>query len=63
MGWNWLMSALVYGDKWREQRRLFQQHFSVANAKLYQAAQIEYVRKALPRLLDDPSDFLGITRQ
>ncbi|PPQ97130.1 hypothetical protein CVT26_000615, partial [Gymnopilus dilepis] len=62
MGWNWLMSALVYGDKWREQRRLFQQHFSVANAKLYQAAQIEYVRKALPRLLDDPSDFLGITR-
>ncbi|KAF8877650.1 cytochrome P450 [Gymnopilus junonius] len=63
MGWNWLMSALIYGDKWREQRRLFQKHFSTTNAELYQNTQLEYVRKALQHLLEEPSDFMGITRQ
>ncbi|KDR69223.1 hypothetical protein GALMADRAFT_925136 [Galerina marginata CBS 339.88] len=62
MGWTWAMSLMPYGEVWRESRRVFTQYFQGSNASLYQAPQMEFVRKMLPRLLDAPEDFLAITR-
>ncbi|KDR66539.1 hypothetical protein GALMADRAFT_161961 [Galerina marginata CBS 339.88] len=62
MGWKWLMSAMPYGEPWRERRRAFMKYFQPSNANLYQAPQMEFIRKMLPRLLNTPKDFLGITR-
>ncbi|KAF8799114.1 cytochrome P450 [Phlegmacium glaucopus] len=62
MGWRWAMSAMVYGEPWRERRRMFQKHFHPSNAQFYQPIQREFIRKMLPRLLDAPAEFLGISR-
>ncbi|KAF8960427.1 cytochrome P450 [Flammula alnicola] len=62
IGWKWLMSAMVYGEPWKERRRLFQKYFNPNNAGFYQPGQTECVRKMLPRILDRPEDFLAITR-
>ncbi|KAJ3517705.1 hypothetical protein NLJ89_g328 [Agrocybe chaxingu] len=62
MGWKWLISAMVYGEPWRERRKLFQKHFSSNNASFYQPVQTEFIRKMLVRLVEHPDDFLGITR-
>ncbi|KAF8198529.1 cytochrome P450 [Pholiota molesta] len=62
MGWGWLMSAMVYGNPWKERRRLFQQYFHPGNAALYQPGQMESVRKVMHRILDAPEKFLTITR-
>jgi cytochrome P450 len=63
MGWGWLMSAMVYGDPWRERRRIFQKHFNSANTQFYRPIQMEFIRKMLPRFLDEPSECLSISRQ
>ncbi|KAF8157210.1 cytochrome P450 [Crassisporium funariophilum] len=62
MGWDWLMSGMLYGEPWRERRRLFQKHLRDSNTTLYQPGQLELIRKMLPRLLDTPDDFMAITR-
>ncbi|KAH9478040.1 Cytochrome P450 monooxygenase 98 [Psilocybe cubensis] len=62
IGWDWLMSGMVYGEPWRERRKAFQQYFHVGNAHLYEPVQMQAVRKMLPRLLKEPEDFLSITR-
>ena len=54
---------MVYGDRWREHRRIFQRYFHSKNIKLYHPIQMEWMRKMLPRLLEAPSDFLSISRQ
>ena len=63
MGWGWLVSAMAYGEPWRERRRMFQKYFHPSNTQLYQPTQIEFIRKMLPRLLEAPSEFLSISRQ
>jgi cytochrome P450 len=63
MGWGWLMSAMVYGNPWKERRRLFQQYFHPGNAALYQPGQMESVRKVMHRILDAPEEFSTITRK
>ncbi|CAA7268651.1 unnamed protein product [Cyclocybe aegerita] len=45
MGWKWLISAMAYGEPWRERRKLFQKHFSSNNASFYQPVQTEFIRK------------------
>ncbi|KAF9479499.1 cytochrome P450 [Pholiota conissans] len=62
MGWGWLMSAMVYGEPWKERRRFFQKYFHPGNAALYQPGQMESVRKMMPRILDAPEEFMSITR-
>ena len=58
------MSAMVYGEPWRERRRIFQKHFHSANAaQFYRPIQIEFIRKMLPRFLDEPGECLSISRQ
>ncbi|KAF8799116.1 cytochrome P450 [Phlegmacium glaucopus] len=62
LGWTWTMPNMVYGDHWRERRRMFQKHFHPSNTQFYQPIQREFIRKMLPRLLDAPAEFLGISR-
>ncbi|KAF9045251.1 cytochrome P450 [Panaeolus papilionaceus] len=63
MGWGWLISALPYGDPWRERRRLFTKFFNQHNADFYRPRQAEFTRKMLLKLLDRPADFLDIARE
>ena len=63
MGWEWILTAMTYGEPWREGRRMFQKYFHSNNTQLYQPIQIEFIRKMLPRLLEAPSEFLGTVRQ
>ncbi|KAF8799105.1 cytochrome P450 [Phlegmacium glaucopus] len=62
VGWTWTMTTMVYGDPWRERRRMFQKHFNASNTQFYQPIQREFIRKMLPRLLDAPAEFLSISR-
>ena len=63
MGWGWLLSGMVYGDPWRERRRIFQKYFHSSNTQFYQPIQMEFIRKMLPRLLEAPDEFMSISRQ
>ncbi|TFK41796.1 cytochrome P450 [Crucibulum laeve] len=63
MGWEWLMALLPYGEKWREQRRLFQQHFHPSNTAVYEDTVVEYVYEFLSDILDTPQDFLTHVRR
>ncbi|PPQ66787.1 hypothetical protein CVT24_008696 [Panaeolus cyanescens] len=63
MGWGWLISAMVYGDPWRERRRLFTKFFNQHNSDFYRPRQAEFVRKMLVNLLDRPDEFLDVVRE
>jgi len=63
VGWKWAISVMPYGEVWRERRRVFMQYFHPGNTDLHKATQVEFLRKMLPRLLENPENFLSITRQ
>lgn len=63
MGWGWLVSALPYGQMWKDRRRMFQSYFNPGNAAAYQPAQAIHTAKTLLKLLEKPSAFLEVTRQ
>ena len=63
MGWGWIMLIMMYGDPWREGRRMFQKYFHPSNTQLYQPIQMEFIRKMLPLLLDTPDQFMSISKQ
>ncbi|KAF8799127.1 cytochrome P450 [Phlegmacium glaucopus] len=62
MGWGWVMATMVYGEPWRERRRMFQKHFHPSNTQFYRPIQREFIRKMLPHLLDAPVELLSILR-
>jgi len=62
MGWSWSFASMVYGDSWRERRRLFTKYFHPNNPS-NTPQQLEFIHKMLVQLLDDPDDFLDITRR
>ncbi|KAF9041562.1 cytochrome P450 [Panaeolus papilionaceus] len=63
MGWDWMFSGMVYGEPWRERRRLMHKYFNTRNSDFYQPTEIEFTRKMMPLLYQDPKEFLKITRQ
>jgi len=63
MGWGWLIAALAYGTEWRERRRAFTKYFHPSVPSVYQPNQVEFVRRMLSRLLEDPDDFFSILKQ
>ncbi|KDR66581.1 hypothetical protein GALMADRAFT_147803 [Galerina marginata CBS 339.88] len=62
MGWDWFIPGMPYGEPWRECRTVFAKYFQSGNTAIYRTPQLEIVRKMLPRLLNTPEEFLGITR-
>ena len=64
MGWGWLMSAMPYGESWRERRRLFQSYFHPGKPTTHQPRQLEYIRgMLLPQLLADPENYADSLKQ
>ena len=62
-GWKWSLALTPYGEVWREGRRMFTRYFHPGNTEVYRTTQVEFLYKMLPRLLNDPENFLSITRQ
>ena len=48
---------MPYGDEWREQRRLFDQHFKTSMIPSYHPGMRKEVQRLLGLLLDQPDHF------
>ncbi|KAF7365147.1 O-methylsterigmatocystin oxidoreductase [Mycena venus] len=57
MGWDFNVGMMPIGDKWRQHRRMFQQHFRRDIALDHRPAQMKKVHQFLQGLLADPRDF------
>ncbi|CAA7268863.1 unnamed protein product [Cyclocybe aegerita] len=58
MGFSWLLPFMPYGPSWKERRRLLSRYFHPSNDKLHKPVEIEYARKLLLLLLEDPEHYL-----
>ncbi|KAJ7773417.1 cytochrome P450 [Mycena metata] len=62
LGWEFNLGFLPYGERWRRQRRMFQQHFRRDIAQTYRPIQIRKVHKLLQELLVRPQEFRELIR-
>lgn len=60
---EWDFGFMVYGEKWRTQRRIFHSHAHQGVAPQYQGIQLRETRAYLQRLLADPENFATLTRR
>ena len=63
MGWDFAMSLMPYGTRWRKQRRLFHEYFHANELYKYMPIQRREAHTVLRRLLVTPEDFLDHIRQ
>ncbi|KAF7374525.1 O-methylsterigmatocystin oxidoreductase [Mycena sanguinolenta] len=57
MGWDFTFVLLSGGDKWREHRKMFQQHFRQDVSRKYHPIQMKKVHLLLQELLSSPQEF------
>ena len=57
MGWEWALSLLPYGQKWRAQHRIFHQYFHIDTVNSYHGIQLFGTRKTLLQLIQSPHEF------
>ncbi|KIK71103.1 hypothetical protein GYMLUDRAFT_33229 [Collybiopsis luxurians FD-317 M1] len=58
IGWNWLFSAMPYGNSWKRHRNLFLKYFPMASShEHHRSLQTEEVHTLLRNLLHDPAKF------
>jgi len=57
MGWEFNIGFMPYGDKWRKQRRIFQQLYKPDVALAYRPTQVKKVNDMLYGILTSPDDF------
>jgi len=57
MGWDWLFSSMPYGQRWRDHRMLFHQHFRPNVISQYHPIILEETHVILRNLLKHPDDF------
>ncbi|KAK7048377.1 O-methylsterigmatocystin oxidoreductase [Favolaschia claudopus] len=57
LGWDFNVGLMQMGDRWRQHRRLFQQHFRRDIVRTYGAIQMIKIHQFLQQLLSDPQDF------
>ncbi|KAF8139542.1 cytochrome P450 [Mycena galopus ATCC 62051] len=57
MGWDFNLGLQPLGDRWRVQRRMFQQHFRRDVSRNYRPIQIKKVHQLLRGLLSSPQEF------
>ncbi|PSR73379.1 hypothetical protein PHLCEN_2v10671 [Hermanssonia centrifuga] len=55
-GWDWNMGVMPYGQRWRDTRRCFHQHFHQGVVGKYNPIQIREVQAFLRRALISPGD-------
>ncbi|KAJ7671571.1 cytochrome P450 [Mycena polygramma] len=57
MGWDFNFGLMPYGEKWRQYRRLFHQHFRQDAAVEFRPIQLRKIHDSLGNLLNTPEDF------
>ncbi|KAF7374507.1 O-methylsterigmatocystin oxidoreductase [Mycena sanguinolenta] len=57
MGWDFTFAFLPGGDKWRDRRKMFQQHFRLDMSRNYHPIQMKKVHLLLQELLSSPQEF------
>jgi len=57
MGWDFNVGFMSVGDRWRQHRRMLQQHFRRDKSLSYRPVQMEKVHQLLQGLLSTPQDF------
>ncbi|KAJ7672132.1 cytochrome P450 [Mycena polygramma] len=57
MGWDFNFGLMPYGEKWRQYRRLFHQHFRQDAAVAFRPIQLRKIHDSLGSLLNTPEDF------
>ncbi|PSS38121.1 hypothetical protein PHLCEN_2v28 [Hermanssonia centrifuga] len=62
IGWDHNIAFMQYGERWRESRRAFHQHFHPGVIPKYYPRTVKGVRELLLRLLETPDDFMGHMR-
>ena len=55
--------VMEYGQKWKERRRLFHQHFNPNAIQEYKVVQQRRVREFLKDLFQEPEQYGKLTRQ
>lgn len=61
MGFNWVITAMPYGDYWRLHRRALHQHFNESALKSLRGKQERLAARFLKALLDTPEDWWSLT--
>lgn len=56
VGGEWTLGLMSYGQKWRDYRRAFWQHFHPGAINEYRPVQLAAVRTFLGKLLHDPEN-------
>ncbi|KAJ7618782.1 cytochrome P450 [Roridomyces roridus] len=62
MEWTFILVLLKYGDRWRTQRRLFNEHLNINASHNFRPQQRTAAHSLLRRLLHTPNDFLQHVR-
>ncbi|GJE96580.1 cytochrome P450 [Phanerochaete sordida] len=56
VGWDWNLAFMPYGDRWKEHRRMFHQHFQPSVVPKYRAKLALETRKFIGRLRHTATD-------
>ncbi|KAF8158888.1 cytochrome P450 [Mycena galopus ATCC 62051] len=62
MGWDFNIGLMPYSEKWRQHRRLFDQHFRRTAIPAYYPVQLRKIQDLLRGLLSTPDDFVAHTK-
>ena len=58
MGWDFAISFMQYGEKWKKCRKPFQEHFRATEIYKHMPTQRREIHTFLRRLLSTPEDFV-----
>ncbi|KAF7364916.1 O-methylsterigmatocystin oxidoreductase [Mycena venus] len=62
IGWDFNVGFMRVGDRWRQQRRMLQQHFRPDASRNYRPTQMNKVHRLLQGLLSNPQDFRELVK-
>ncbi|KAH6908764.1 cytochrome P450 [Coprinopsis sp. MPI-PUGE-AT-0042] len=63
IGWDWLLSSLPYGERWKHGRNLIHRQFNPSRAELHEPRQLRFIRGyLLPKLLENKQTIDQIAR-
>jgi cytochrome P450 len=57
MGWDWVLSLMPYGPRWRRHRAKFQKHFHINLSPVYHPIQVQESHMLLRNLLTNSDNF------
>lgn len=57
IGWNWNFCFQSYGQRWRERRRIFNQHFNSSAVRWLRPVHVQHCKMLLRQLFNSPNEF------